>query len=326
MLKDETRAASILLADDNEDQRELIAEWLRALGHRVLEAPDGDIALELLGKNEVDLALLDVMMPNRSGFSTCEAIKSDPRTHLLPVVLVTTLRNVDDRILGIKVGADDFINKPINKEELLARVASLLRIKFMTDELESAETVIFSLALGIEAKDPYTEGHCQRLSRYSEALGKRLGLPEEQLLALRRGGIVHDVGKVAVPEHILMKPGPLTPEERKVMETHTVAGEKICLPLKSFRLVTPIIRWHHEKLDGTGYPDGLKGDQIPLTARILTTVDLYDALTTDRPYRKAMTEADAFAQIRKEVEKGWWDASLIDAFEAMLAEQPRRSA
>jgi putative two-component system response regulator len=320
MLQSDTRSACVLVADDNEDQRELIAEWLQQLGHRVLQASDGDIALELLKDNEVDLALLDVMMPIRTGLSTCEAIKSDARTCLLPVVLVTTLQDVDDRILGIEAGADDFITKPVSKDELLAHVRSLLRIKFVTDELESAETVIFSLALAIEAKDPYTEGHCQRLSKYSEALGKKLGLADDQLLALRRAGIVHDIGKVTVPDSILMKPGPLTPEERKVMESHTVTGEKICLPLKSFRLVTPIVRWHHEKLNGTGYPDGLKGDQIPLTARILTTVDLYDAMTTDRSYRKAMSIEDAFAQIRKEVDKGWWDAALVDGLEALLAD------
>lgn len=200
----------------------------------------------------------------------------------------------------------------------MALVRSLLKLKQFTDELENAETVLFALALSIEAKDPYTEGHCERLSKYSVALAQRLGLPEEQRIALRRGGIVHDVGKVAVPEHILLKPGPLTPEERKTLEQHTVIGERICAPLKSFHLVLPIIRHHHEKFDGSGYPDGLRGDHIPLTARILQTVDIYDALTTDRPYRKALSTADAFAVMREEVERGWWDGSLVDEFEALL--------
>src|ERR1019366_5321397 len=142
-----------------------------------------------------------------------------------------------------------------------------------------------------------------------------LRLPEEQCEALRQGGIIHDIGKVAVPDHILLKPGPLTPEERKIMEQHTVVGERICSPLKSFRLVLPIIRHHHEKLDGSGYPDGFKGEGIPLTARILQTVDIYDALTTDRPYRKALTPQEGFAQMREEVKRGWWDAALIDEFE-----------
>ncbi|MBI4460305.1 MAG: HD-GYP domain-containing protein, partial [Acidobacteria bacterium] len=189
-----------------------------------------------------------------------------------------------------------------------------------TDELESAEAVLYSLAYSIEAKDPYTEGHCERLSQYSVALAERLGLPEEQRLALKRGGIVHDIGKVAVPEHILLKPGPLTPDERAIMEQHTVIGERICAPLKSFCNVLPIIRHHHERLDGSGYPDGLVGDQIPLTVRILTTVDIYDALTTDRPYRKAMLPGEALAQMRKEAKRGWWDFALIEKLEHFLPE------
>jgi putative two-component system response regulator len=217
-------------------------------------------------------------------------------------------------------GADDFLNKPVNKHELLARVQSLLRMKEFTDELENAETVLFSLALSIEAKDPNTEGHCERLSEVSEALAKRLNLPVELRVALRRAGMVHDVGKVAVPEHILLKAGPLTDEEWKVMKQHPIVGERICRPLKSFRLVLPIIRHHHEKLDGSGYPDGLKGEQIPLVARVLQITDVYDALTTDRPYRKAMLPQKAFAVMREEVKRGWWDGSLVNELEALVLE------
>ena len=192
------------------------------------------------------------------------------------------------------------------------------RLKQFTDELDNAEAVLFSLALSIEAKDPYTEGHCDRLSKYSVALGEKLGLPEDLRVALRRGGLVHDIGKLAVPESILLKPGPLTPEERKIMQQHTLVGERICSPLRSFRHVLPIIRHHHEKQDGSGYPDGLKGDQIPLTARILQVTDIYDALSTDRPYRKALPLEKAFAIMREEVKRGWWDASILNEFEMMV--------
>jgi putative two-component system response regulator len=255
-------------------------------------------------------------MPNGTGFDVCRTIKSDAKTRLIPVVLVTSLADKNDRIHGIECGADDFLAKPLNKQELLARSRSLLRLKQFTDDLESAETVLFSLALSIEAKDPYTEGHCDRLSKYSVVLAERLNLPEELRVALRRAGIVHDIGKVAVPDHILLKPGPLDAEEWRIMSQHPVVGERICAPLKTFRHVLPIIRYHHEKLDGSGYPDGLKGDEIPLTARVLQIVDIYDALTTDRPYRKALSPNVTFEVMRKEVKRGWWDGSVLDEFEA----------
>jgi putative two-component system response regulator len=309
---------TILIADDIEANRELLTEILSAERYRIVHAQDGEEAMQLVEEGEVDLVLSDVMMPRRSGFALCRALKSNPDTRLIPVVLVTSLSANEDRMQGIESGADDFLNKPVNKEELLARVRSLLKIKQFTDELEHAETVLFALALSIEAKDPYTEGHCDRLSQYSEALAKRLSLNEEERIALRRGGITHDIGKVAVPDQILLKPGPLTPEERKVMQQHTVVGAGICSPLKSFRSVLPIIRHHHEKIDGSGYPDGLKGDAIPLTARILQTVDIYDALTTDRPYRKAMAPDRALALMREEVKRGWWDGELVDELETMV--------
>jgi len=310
--------ATILIADDEEANREVLSELLQYEGYRTIPAADGKEALELLRSQKVDLALLDVMMPGCTGFSVCRQAKSDPATRLIPVVLVTGLNKSEDRIKGIEGGADDFLSKPVDRAELMARVRSLLRLKQFTDELESAETVLFSLANSIEAKDPYTVGHCDRLSIYAEAMGKRIGLTQEFQVALRRGGIVHDLGKVAVPEHILRKPGRLTPEERKLMEQHPVVGERICAPLKSFRNVLPIIRHHHEKLDGSGYPDGLKGNAIPLTARILSTVDIYDALTTDRPYRKAFTREQALATMYEEVQRGWWDPDLIRELEVVL--------
>ena len=313
------KPATVLVADDHRVNCEILSELLGAAGYSAVCATSGREALEALKTQPIDLVLLDVQMPGQSGFAVCREIKSNAATRLIPVVIVTGLHGADDRIEGIECGADDFLNKPVDRVELLAHVRSLLRLKQFTDELENAETVLFSLAASIEAKDPYTEGHCDRLSVYSVALGKRLGLSEELRIALRRGGVVHDLGKVAVPDQILLKPGPLTPEERLVMEKHPVAGERICAPLKSFRLVLPIIRHHHEKMNGTGYPDRLQGDQIPLTARILTVVDIYDALTTDRPYRKAMSHEHAFALMREEVKRGWWDPALVKGLEAVMA-------
>jgi putative two-component system response regulator len=316
----DTSKRTILVADDEEANRDLMTGLLDGAGYNVVCVPDGLSALRAVRGAPIDLVLLDVMMPGKTGFSACVALKSQPETRLIPVVLVTGLTGSDDRIHGAMCGADDFLNKPVNKHELLARVQSLLRIKEFTDELENSESVLFSLALTIEAKDPYTEGHCDRLSKYSVALAERLKLGEEIRVALRRAGIVHDIGKITVPEHILLKPGALTDDEWIIMRQHPLVGERICSPLKSFRLVLPAIRHHHEKRDGSGYPDGLKGDEIPLVARVLQTVDIYDALTTDRPYRKALPPEKAFAMMREEVKRGWWDGLLVDQLEMLVAE------
>jgi len=313
---------TIVVADDNEGVRGPLVELLRVHGYRVIAVDNGEQALMEICSQPVDLALLDVMMPLRTGFSVCQAVKSSPETCLIPVMLITGLSSAEDRMRGIEAGADDFLNKPVKREELLARVRSLVRLKRITDELENAETVLCTLARSIEAKDPYTEGHCDRLSRYTVSLAEKIGLSEEERVALRRGGIVHDIGKVAVPEFVLLKPGPLDAAERKIMEEHTIIGERICAPLKSFRNVLPIIRWHHEKQDGTGYPDHLKGAEIPLAARVLQTVDIYDSLTTDRPYRKALSQEKALEIMWSETRRGWWDAELVGALEGMLQESP----
>jgi putative two-component system response regulator len=313
--------ATILVADDDEMNRDLFSDILTGEGYKVVCAEDGDQALHAISHRSVDLALLDVHMPGKTGINVCQSIKFNPETRFIPVVLVTGSASVEERIRGIRAGADDFLSKPVNSHELLARTRSLLRLKEYTDELENAETVLFSLALSIEAKDPYTKGHCDRLSSYSEAMGHRMGLPQEQCVALRRGGVVHDIGKIGVPEHILIKPGALNEEEWAIMKQHPITGERICAPLKSFRLVLPIIRHHHEKLDGSGYPDGLKGEKIPLTARVLQMTDIYDALTTDRPYRKALSHEGAIETMRNEAKRGWWDNSLITELEALLCWQ-----
>jgi len=317
-----TLKGTILVADDNESIREPLVEMLRLNCYRVIAVNNGEQAFAEACSQLVDLVLLDVMMPGPTGFSVCHAIKARPETRFVPVVLITGLASTEDRIRGIEAGADDFLHKPVRKEELLARVRSLVRLKRYTDELENAETVLCTLARSIEAKDPYTEGHCDRLSRFTVSLAEEIGLPEEARNDLRRGGIVHDIGKVAVPEFILLKPGPLDASERKIMEEHTIVGERICAPLRSFRNVLPIIRSHHEKQDGTGYPDHLRGGEIPLTARILQTVDIYDSLTTDRPYRKALSPAKALEIMWEETRRGWWDADLVSALEGLLAESP----
>ena len=315
---DQSLTGTILVADDQAANRDLLEELLTSQGLKVITVPDGSEVIEQLRRTQVDLVLMDVMMPGLTGFQACEKIKNNPDTYLIPVILITALSGREDRIEGIKVGADDFLTRPVDRTELLARVKSLLKLKYRTDELERAESVLFSLAQSIEAKDPYTHGHCERLAEYSARLGEQLTLPEDQITALRRAGIVHDVGKIAVPDAILLKPGRLTSEEWTVMREHCVIGERICAPLKSFRFVLPIIRHHHEKLDGSGYPDGLRGDDIPIAARVLQIVDVYDALRTDRPYKRAFSITDALETMKEEVSKGWWDPHIFDRFERLV--------
>jgi cyclic di-GMP phosphodiesterase len=320
-------SARILIVDDESRSRAALEVLLRREGYELHVASDGASALALCQSIQPDLVLLDVLMPGMDGFEVCKRIKARPETRLTPVVLITGLSETQDRIKGINAGADDFLSKPIDLNEFLARTRSLIKLKQYTDELEHAESVLFSLALSIEARDPYTRGHCDRLAEMSSRLGQRLNLSEEDVTALRRAGIVHDVGKVVVPDAILLKPGPLSPEEMEVIKRHPVVGERICAPLKILRPVLPIIRHHHERYDGSGYPDHLRSAEIPLTARILQLADVYDALTTDRPYRKADNPEVALSVMDDEAKRGWWDRELFDAFRKMIrSESPAEAS
>jgi putative two-component system response regulator len=309
----------ILIVDDEFAARAALATLLIREGFEVCQAADGPGALLMCATFRPDLILLDILMPGMDGFEVCQQVKAVPETRLTPVVLITGLSATEDRIRGINSGADDFLSKPIDFNELLARTRSLLRLKQITDELENAESVLFSLARSIEARDPYTRGHCERLSEMSARLGENLGLSDGHITALRRAGIVHDIGKVVVPDAILLKPGPLSDCEMEAMKKHPIIGERICAPLRTFRLVLPIIRHHHERRDGSGYPDGLRGSEIPLTAGILQLADVYDALTTNRPYRAAMPVADALSTMEDEAQRGWWDRELFEGFRKMIS-------
>jgi putative two-component system response regulator len=304
----------VLVVDDSEDTRQVLTELLQQEGYVVRAAADGAAALAVIERDPPDVVLTDVAMPHVDGFELCGRLKSDPATRLIPVVLVTGLRDRADRLTGITVGADDFLMKPFDSAELLARVASLLRLKRVTDDLDYAESVILTLALTVEAREPYTSGHCRRMAYFAAGFGMHLGLDDEQIAALRRGGYLHDVGKIAVPEAIVSKPGPLTNDEFAVMKRHPVVGETLCGQLRMLRAVRPIVRSHHERLDGTGYPDCLHGDDVPLLAQMMAIVDVYDAVTSDRPYRSAQEDTVAHAELIRDAERGWRDRALVQEF------------
>ena len=312
------RKLSILVVDDHPQNAEVLSQLLSSHGYRIITAPDAAGAENEIRREPPDLILLDVVMPGKSGYDLCRELKADPLTRLIPIVMITGLSAREDRLKGIEAGADDFLSKPIYPEELFARVSSLLKLKEFTDELETAESVICSLGLSVESRDPYTEGHCERLAQNASEMGRYLSLDQDSIVALRRGGFLHDLGKIAVPDEILKKGSNLTPAEWEIMKKHPVTGETICRPLKSLRLVLPIIRSHHEHSDGSGYPDGLRRDEIPLLPRILQVVDVYDALRTARPYKPALSHEQAALTMREEARTGLWDSELVDKFFHML--------
>jgi putative two-component system response regulator len=313
------RPPRILVVDDQPTIAGLMSQLLGMRGYDVVTAANAEQAEAEVSRQVPDLILSDVIMPGKSGYELCREFKDNPATRLIPFVLITGLSDSGDKLRGIEAGADDFLNKPVLAEELIARVKSLLRLKEFTDELETVDSVLCTLGLIVEGRDPYTEGHCERLASNAADLGRHLGLDHDSIIALRRGGYLHDLGKIAVPDEILKKGSNLSAEEWEIMKLHPVTGENICKPLKSLRLVLPIIRHHHEHSDGSGYPDALSRPEIPVLPRILQVVDVYDALRTARPYKPALSHEHAAQTMREEARRGLWDAELVTEYFFMLA-------
>ncbi|HKV87772.1 MAG TPA: HD domain-containing phosphohydrolase [Candidatus Dormibacteraeota bacterium] len=303
----------VLVVDDGAANRELIQAYLAGIDCDVRLADNGLAALDMIETETPDLVLLDVQMPGIDGYEVCRRIKAMPRGRLLPVVMITALNQTTDRIAALESGADDFMTKPVERAELVARVRSALRLKSLYNSLDSAEQVIFALAAAVEAKDAFTERHTQRVGESARHLGRRLGLPGYALDTLYRGGIIHDIGKIGVPDSILMKPGPLDEVETARMQAHVTIGESIVRPLHSGSSLLPIIRSHHERYDGRGYPDGLRAREIPRLARIVAVCDAFDAMVNDRPYRARRTTDEATAALLSGA-GSQWDPEVVELF------------
>lgn len=312
----------VLVVDDEPTQRMLEREILDAPRYQVAEAADGPTALRILRAQEFDVVLLDVRMPGMDGNEVCRRIRSELGLTMLPVIMVTGFGGHDDLAISLREGANDFIRKPYHPMELIARVDSAVHHKRMTDQLDSADSVLFALARMVEAKDEYTGDHCTRLAHNAVVFGEALGLRGDDLTALRRAGVLHDIGKLGIPDAILRKRGPLDVEEWEVMRQHTTIGAALCEPLKSMRLTAPIIRHHHERWDGSGYPHGLAGEAIPLLARVFQIVDIFDALSFPRPYKPALPTAEVIAILEEETRRGWRDAKLVEVFLELITQRP----
>lgn len=312
-------AVRVLVVDDLPDNLEMLRELLEPEGYCVDTAADGQEAVDKALAAPPDLVIMDVSMPRMDGIEACRRLKSEPRTRLVPIVLVTALGHRENRLHGIAAGADDFLTKPVDIEQLLARARSALRLKALLDQLEEAENVLGSLANAVEAKDAYTRGHSDRVARLAESLARHAGLDAETSRNVRRAGLIHDIGKIGTPSDYLYKPGPLTQQEMSIVRQHPVIGFNICQPLRTLAPLLPLIRGHHERLDGGGYPDGLRADAIPTSLRCLTVADIFDALTSVRAYRDASSAAKALAILKEEARAGLWDADIVALVPAATA-------
>jgi putative two-component system response regulator len=314
--------AVILIVDSEEINRRLLKAIFKTAPYRILECRRASEAMAQLQSEKVDLVILDLMLPEMSGPELCRWMKVNRSTRLIPILMMTSVQGFENEIVGISSGADEFLTKPLHPAVVRTRVRSMLRNKALIDSLEEAEAILFALAQAVEQRDSHTGRHCQRLAVASVMLGEALGLSKPELTALYRGGYLHDIGKIAIPDSILFKTGVLDSDEWTIMRSHSVRGEEICRPMRSLWPVLPIIRNHHERWDGSGYPDGMVGEETPLLARILQVADIYDALTTQRPYKLALSPQESLAVMEDEVRRGWRDPELVSLFASTIQTEP----
>jgi cyclic di-GMP phosphodiesterase len=307
------RSHTVLVVEDDSANRELLGSMLRREHYAVRTAADGESGLIAALAPDLDLILLDIGLPKIDGLELTRRLRLDRRTRTVPIILLTGRSGVDEMVMGLDAGADDFVSKPFQRPELLARIRSAIRMREAILGMETAQAVVAALANAVEAKDVTTELHCQRMAGLAAQLGEKAGLADDELESLTYGALLHDVGKIGVPEEILTKAGALSPEEWNVLRRHPEIGERICQPLELSRAFVSIVRHHHERWDGFGYPDRIAGELIPQGARIVALVDAFDAMTHDRPYRAALSLDVAIDEIRTGAGRQF-DPALASAF------------
>ena len=303
----------VVVVDDDEPTRRMLEKVLVGAGFAAETFASGEAGLDRVRSGEADLVLLDLKLPDQSGLDVLESIRADPATRLLPVVMLTGAATESDRLRAQSAGVTDFVPKPFSPGELMPRFRALVALKQFADEHEHAEKVILTLAKMIDARDPHTAGHSGRVADYADRIAELMGLDVPTRYEMRRGALFHDLGKIVIPDAILRKPGQLTVEERDVVQEHPVVGHELLSSMKTMRQALPIVYHHHERLDGSGYPDGIAGSAIPMSIRIVTVADVFDALRSERSYRGARSIETAFEILKDGVERGWWDPDVVEA-------------
>jgi putative two-component system response regulator len=309
---------AILVVDDILSNLELIKAVFLKEGFNVHTASGANDAIDIFEKHPPDLAVLDVMMPGTDGFELCRKLKDISGKRFFPVILLTALTDQRSRIKGIESGADDFISKPFDTTELTTKIKSLLKLRAIQEELDHSENIILTLAVAMEARDPYTKGHSTRVSKLAADFVSFLGLSKRDRDEMKKAGILHDIGKICLSISLLCKPGSLSEEEIETIKKHVELGEEICRPLQSMKRILPGIRHHHERWDGNGFPDRLAGESIPVIARILAIVDAFDAMVSVRPYRNCKSFKNALETMQSEQYHGQWDPELLGYFLRMM--------
>jgi len=320
------KVQQVLIADDNEELFLALADLLKPYPYELQWVKNGEAAIEAIRKRKPDLLFLDLSLPYVSGFEICRQLKQNIHTHFVPILVTTEIKDPEDRLKAIELGVDDFVSYPLNQAELSTRIKYLLQLKSLHDDLDTSESILFSLVEALEAKDPFTSGHSRRVAQLSCELARQLGLSVVDIDLLRKGGLLHDIGKIGVKEGVLLKEGKLDDDEMSHIKTHPARGYDICLPLKSLEPCLPIIRSHHERLYGKGYPDGLKDDNIPMLARITAVADAFDAMTENRPYRQGMSVERALSIFSKEIASGQWDPKVVKALIHLKENLPQEYA